>query len=81
MGKLIDMILEGAWRNKYLQHIGKISLEGEIQGWVRTKWERIFADRVYEARNVRVVERPWEIYPPACECKSGCWEIGLEKMW
>lgn len=81
MGKVVDMILEAAWRNRYLQHLNKITLEGEIQGWVRTKWERIFADGVYEARNVRVVERPWEVYPPRCECKSGCWEIGLKKMW
>ncbi|KAH5433945.1 hypothetical protein HBI47_089490 [Parastagonospora nodorum] len=81
MGKVIDMILEAGWRNGYLQHIGKITLEGGIQGWVRTKWERIFAEGVYEARNVRTVERPWEVYPPACECKSGCWEIGVKKMW
>lgn len=44
MGKIVDWILEYAWVNEYLQHLETATLEGDIQDWVREKWERIFAE-------------------------------------
>jgi hypothetical protein len=80
MGKIVDWILNAAWR--YICHIERIKLEGDVQAWVKEKWERIFADRVYEVEESGVeMEGAWEKYPPACECDVRCWEIGLEKVW
>jgi hypothetical protein len=39
---VIDWILEYAWYGGYLQHIRKIRLTGDVQQWVKEKWEDIF---------------------------------------
>jgi hypothetical protein len=40
-GRVIDWILEYAWYAGFLQHIRKIRLTGDIQEWVKRKWEDI----------------------------------------
>jgi hypothetical protein len=77
-GKVIDWILDAAWQNKYLQHIPRIMLKGQVQGWVREKWNGIFEHRVYEVKEMPQYERPSEIYPPECKCKIGCWKFSTE---
>jgi hypothetical protein len=42
MGVVIDWILEYAWARRNLQHIERVRLEGDVQGWVRRKWVAIF---------------------------------------
>lgn len=41
-GLIVDWILSYGWQRGYLKGIRKISLEGDIQGWVREKWEDVF---------------------------------------
>lgn len=48
-GLVIDWILEFAWEGGFLQHIETIELVGDVQPWVRRKWEGIF-ERQAEAR-------------------------------
>ncbi|KAF2259756.1 hypothetical protein CC78DRAFT_53458 [Lojkania enalia] len=48
-GVVVDWILSYAWHYGLLQHIGTIELEGEIQMWVREKWEGIFGRHGAEA--------------------------------
>ena len=42
-GLVIDWILEFAWQGEFLQHIPMIKVSGDVQPWVKTKWEGIFA--------------------------------------
>ncbi|KAF1957188.1 hypothetical protein CC80DRAFT_491993 [Byssothecium circinans] len=42
-GVVVDWILTFAWR--YLRNIPRVVIEGEVQGWVREKWEAVFAGR------------------------------------
>ncbi|KAI0586581.1 NDUFA12 domain-containing protein [Pyrenophora tritici-repentis] len=47
-GAIVDWILESAWDHEFLQHIPHITLEGDVQGWVRRKWQVVFErNRVY----------------------------------
>ncbi|KAE8836440.1 hypothetical protein HRS9139_04538 [Pyrenophora teres f. teres] len=41
-GAIVDWILEFAWKGGLLQHIPCITLEGDVQAWVKEKWEGIF---------------------------------------
>jgi hypothetical protein len=81
MGKVLDWILDAAWQGGYVQHIRSITLEADVQERVREKWARVFQDGVYEPEKVVEHERPWEVYPPMCECTVGCWELGMKNSW
>ncbi|KAF1911499.1 hypothetical protein BDU57DRAFT_461826 [Ampelomyces quisqualis] len=73
MGVLVDVVLEHAWGNGYIQHVEKLILEGDlVQAWVRRKWEVILA----EWSSVRVRGGNWRDWPPACTCAVGCWTLG-----
>jgi hypothetical protein len=41
-GMVIDWILEYSWYGGHLQHIPKITLTGDVQQWVKDKWDDIF---------------------------------------
>jgi hypothetical protein len=41
-GLVVDWILEFAWQGAFLQHIPVIKISGDVQLWVKTKWEDIF---------------------------------------
>lgn len=82
-GCVVDWILEYAWRHGYIQHIKVMTIEGNIQPWVRQKWDDIFLNR----REVHIPDiallqslgdvpgREWvpqEWYPPKCGCDVRC---------
>jgi hypothetical protein len=41
-GLVVDWILTYAWQHQLLQHIPSIALSGDVQAWVKAKWELIF---------------------------------------
>jgi hypothetical protein len=59
MGVIIDWILEYAWAYGFLQHIAEIRLEGDVQGWVRQKWEEIFTRQQKWNRECELVKPMW----------------------
>jgi hypothetical protein len=74
MGLIVDWILEFAWANGYLHHIENVTLEGEVQPWVKDKWAAIFAmqrasgmprDRhqVHRADMVQIQRHGWDKQP------------------
>ncbi|KAF2036436.1 hypothetical protein EK21DRAFT_51971 [Setomelanomma holmii] len=71
-GLLIDWILEFAWHGGFIQHIPTICLEGDVQEWVKRKWNDIFAR--HQAHPGRTY-RPKEHFPPRCKCDMPCWRM------
>ncbi|KAL5418363.1 hypothetical protein PMIN06_001417 [Paraphaeosphaeria minitans] len=51
-GLVIDWILTYAWHYRYLQHILRVELRGDIQDWVKEKWYRVFAGTHPDQDNV-----------------------------
>lgn len=56
-GLIVDWILTYAWHHEYLQHIPHITLEGDIQDWVKIKWDKIFKRAHPEQDYVANLER------------------------
>jgi hypothetical protein len=83
MGKVINWIMSYAWAGGYLQHLEKIEFSGDVQDWVKEKWENGLSEVDIEGiQSLGKVEgeewRPEEYYPPKCECEIGCWKLGVE---
>jgi hypothetical protein len=57
-GIIVDWILTYAYYKGYIRYIPEVYLEGRIQGWVRKKWEVVFAqgveERVFEVTDAEI---------------------------
>lgn len=60
-GLVIDWILTYAWHHRYLQHIPSITLQGDIQDWVKDKWTKVFAGAHPEQESVASMQNMFEI--------------------
>jgi hypothetical protein len=76
MGIIIDWILEYAWACGYLDHISNITLEGDIQPWVSTKWEAVFEKMSTRNQECGMVADRFEVYRAANWDSIAC--AGLE---
>lgn len=60
-GLVVDWILTYAWHHQYLQHIPTITLQGDIQDWVKDKWTQVFAGTHPEQECVASTQIIYEI--------------------
>ncbi|KAL5113669.1 hypothetical protein ACEQ8H_008456 [Pleosporales sp. CAS-2024a] len=80
MGKVVDWILRAAWEGGFLKGMRTVQIEGNVQSWVRTKWEAIFATLAKDGEEVHLEPEdygmqqgmPWDVLPPLCTCPIGC---------
>jgi hypothetical protein len=87
-GMIIDWILEYAWARGWVQHLESITLGGQVQDWVRLKWEGIYSrwakarkmghewKDVYDGNVTDIEAIEVENQPPLCECEVPCWTLG-----
>lgn len=52
-GTVVDWILAYAWHQGFLQHIPHIKIEGDVQEWVKRKWQSIFKMQAQHNHNQR----------------------------
>ncbi|KAF1977308.1 hypothetical protein BU23DRAFT_293953 [Bimuria novae-zelandiae CBS 107.79] len=72
-GLIVDWILTYAWHHRYLQHIPRITLKGDIQDWVKEKLYKVFARTHPEEDVVAGFERIEEIEHHGERGATGLW--------